>query len=139
LARGSQSTLRMNTDDFATLVDRVERLAPRRRAGWPPVALSPEARRNAVAFLRLVHGTFGPAVRLPTLSATVDGGYALRWAVSGARGWRLVELVFFLDRIEYVVVDGEDLTDVATRVVDGETTDPALVVREIVKPYVAGP
>jgi len=54
-------------------------------------------------------------------------------------GWRLVELVFFLDRIEYAVVDGEDVTDVATRIVDGETADPALVVREIVKPYVAGP
>ena len=99
--------------------------------------LSAKARRNAGDFVRLLRWTFGPAVRLPVASATVDGGYALLWTGESTANERFVEVVFFLNRIEYAVIDSSDVTDAYGLIINGETSDPTLVMREVVKPYVA--
>lgn len=100
------------------------------------LAPSDEARRNAMAFVRALHAGLARAAAPPVVAPTVDGGISFTWpAAAAARGY-LVELVFFRDVIEYAVVDGTDVTAPEQRLVDGETSDAGIVLREIVKRYV---
>jgi hypothetical protein len=107
-----------------------------RTNGVGPIELSEAARHNAITFTRALYATIGRDVHRPAVAATVDGGISFTWAAAAtARGY-LVELVFFRERVEYAVVDGTDVTAPEQRLVDGETSDPGTVLREVVKRYV---
>lgn len=120
------------------LVDAIMALqAPAHPGGAP--AVWDVSRQTAVEFARKLHATLAHEAPRPKVSAAPDGGICFTWPPATTHSEWLVELVFFRRAIEYAVVDGLDASLPEDHLLDGETSNAGVVLREVVKRYVASP
>jgi hypothetical protein len=119
------------------LVAEIMALKPPAQPGAAP-AVWDISQRTATSFARALHTTLAREAPRPKLSVAPDGGICFTWPPAVTHSEWLVELVFFRRAIEYAVVDGLDATRPEDHLLDGETANAAVVLREVVKRYVVG-
>jgi hypothetical protein len=96
------------------------------------------SQRRAVAFAEKLYASLAFEAPRPKVSVVPDGGICFTWPPAVTRSEWLVELVFFRRAIAYAVVDGLDSGRTEDRLLDGETSNAGVVLRDVVTRYVVG-